>query len=238
MKRIFLLAAVAWLGLAASAWGGWFECCNWGIHCMCPVPYCPDCSCPCERRQHLLIPGSDARAHELIEALACGKCCCDRIQAAEKLGHPHCVDFCCTPEIIPALVHALQCDTCWEVRYAAAWSLARQEARIPEAVLALYLASKLDHHYMVRARSIQALDVLLVCRRDCFKELFASADQLIPAIREFYNPTKGKCIDVMSLFNQFCGAHGIATVTGTPVAAGPPPALPQGAIPAAMPAGK
>lgn len=238
MKRLFILTAVASLGLAASAWGGWFDCCNRGIHCMCPEPYCPDCSCPCERRpQLLLLPGSGERAHDYIHDLMCCRCCCDRIRAAQQLGHPHCVDFCCSPEIVPALVHALQCDTCWEVRRAAAWSLARQDARIPEAVLALYLASKLDHHYMVRARAEEALDVMLVCRRACFKDLFAGADALIPAIREFYNPTKGQCIDVLSIYQQFCMAHGVGVGAGSAVVvAGPPPVLPPSSTPLLQPA--
>ena len=56
---------------------------------------------------------------------------------------------------------ALECDTCWEVRKAAAWSITHQNARTRYAVMALYLAGKVDPHYMVRDAAKSALDILI-----------------------------------------------------------------------------
>jgi hypothetical protein len=127
-----------------------------------------------------------------MDQLCHGACCCERIRAAEKLGHRCHADACCDPDIIPALVHALQDDPCWEVRKAAAWSIAYQGVRGKYAVLALYLASTLDPHYLVRDGAASALDILIVCRRSCpdYKELFEAADELIKEVRsrKLYKP--------------------------------------------------
>jgi hypothetical protein len=115
-------------------------------------------------------------------------CCCDRIKAAENLGSRLHADFCCTPEVLSALTGALANDPCWEVRRAAAWSIAHQKARTEEGVLALYLASKLDPHYLVRDAANDALGILLVCRRECFKDVFAHGDEMVKALRGHYKP--------------------------------------------------
>lgn len=225
MRHFFLLTAAACLGLAAPAGvnAGWFACNNKGIHCQCPEPTCPDCSCPCDHGLHRCAASKTERAHELIEDLhACD--CCTRIQAARKLGHRLRVDFCCDPEIVPALMQALLCDTCWEVRRAAAWSLALQNARTPPVVFGLYIASKLDPHYMVRDGANEAMGTLLVCRRDCFKDVFAAADPLIKELRGKYKPSSGECF---ALINGVCSQCGLGV---TLPAIGP--GRPTGIIPA------
>lgn len=236
MKNIFLMAAAGLaLAVPAAAHAGGFACCNKGIHCQCPEPSCPDCSCPCDHGLHICTARKTERAHALIEDLhACD--CCTRISAARKLGHRLCVDFCCDPEIVPALVAALLCDTCWEVRRAAAWSLAYQNARTPPAVFALYVASKLDPHYMVRDGATEAMGVLLVCRRDCFKDLFAAADVLIKELRGKYKPGAGECIALLSDACGQCGLDlGLPVVgPGQPVGILPPPKIE--AVPAPLPA--
>jgi HEAT repeats len=192
MKRIICLSALALLGLAnyASAWGGGFACFNWGIHCVePPCPSCPDCSNPCDRGLHFTLFGAE-HAHKLIDQLG-GACCCDRIKAAENLGSRIHADFCCVPEVLVALTNVLANDPCWEVRKAAAWSIARQKARTEEGVMALYLASKLDPHFLVRDAATDALSVLLVCRQECFKDLFAHGDELVKALRGQYRPGQG-----------------------------------------------
>lgn len=178
MKRALCLGALAMLCLGASAWGGGMglPCCNHGIHCIVPPPpACPDCREPCARRLCLTCCGSD-HAHQLVERLCTCDDCCGRIKAARKLGCRLHADFCHDPQVLSALVHALHCDPCWEVRREAAWSIAMQGARTDYGVLALYLASKIDPHFLVRDRANDALDILIVCRRNCFKELFADAD--------------------------------------------------------------
>jgi hypothetical protein len=143
---------------------------------MVPPAECPDCGDPCCHRLHLA--GNGARARELMAQL-CSDCRCDRIKAARKLGYRWHADFCSDPAVLDALIHALLCDPCWEVRKAAAWSIAMQGARVETGVLALYVSSKIDPHYMVRDKAKEALDVLLVCRRECFADLFKRVDDLM-----------------------------------------------------------
>jgi hypothetical protein len=183
MKRLFGLSAIALLGLATSGWAAGL-CCNLGVHCVePPAPTCPDCSCPCGHRLGLCMASSQ-RVHKLLDTLCSGETCCARIKAAKKLGCRLHADFCRNPEVLDALVQALLSDPCWEVRREAAWSIAMQGARTEYGVVALYLASKLDHHYLVRDKAAEALDILLVCRRDCFKELFGQADELVRQIKK------------------------------------------------------
>jgi hypothetical protein len=210
MKRLICLSVLALLGLSVPGWAGWFECCNHGIHCIVPpCPDCPDCSDPCCHRHGLTLGGQEHCCKLIEELHAC--CCCDRVKAAHKLGCRLHADFCACPELLPALVHALQCDTCWEVRREAAWAIAYQGARTRLGVLALYLASKLDPHYMVRDAATDALDVLLVCRRDCFKDLFAEADELAKQLKPNYQPTKGQCVNI---FDACCGLAGVGVDAG------------------------
>jgi hypothetical protein len=105
--------------------------------------------------------------------------CCTRIRAAKHLGYRCEVDYCCNPEVLDGLVKALLSDCCWKVRRAAAWSLFGQDARTEYALVALYVSSKRDAHYMVRARAAEAIDILTVCRRECYKKLFEATDALI-----------------------------------------------------------
>lgn len=212
MKRLLFLSVVALLGTALPSWAGTCgACCNKGIHCEePPAPDCQDCSDPCCHRHHFCTM-SPEHAHQLIGEL-CSGCCCDRIKAVKKLGH---ADFCSDPEVLQALVRALLCDTCWEVRQTAAWSIAHQGARTRLGVMALYLSSKLDHHYMVRDAAVDALEVLLVCRRDCYKDLFAAADELAKTVKADYDPTKGKCLDLADQCFALCGAT--AAVPGMPM---------------------
>jgi hypothetical protein len=234
MKRIYGLAAAALLGLTASAWGVG-PCLNCGIHCICPPPECPDCSDPCACGHHRCSCWKAERAHRLIEEL-CSDCCCDRIKAARHLGYRFNADFCCNPEVLEALTRALLCDSCWEVRKAAAWSIALQGARTEEGVLALYLSAKLDPHYLVRDKAQESLDILLLCRRPCFAELFKQADVLIAELRKAkFKPGGDNCALIM---NQTCVASGIVLhapaappATGTPAQA-PPASLPPARMPA------
>jgi hypothetical protein len=205
MKRFLMLAAVSLLGLQGLAWAA-DPCLNHGIHCICPPHTCPDCSGPCEHRLHLAMGNPE----KLIEQLS-GACICDRLHAAEKLSCRLHADFCCNPEILSALIRALQCDPCWEVRKAAAWSIAYQRARVEAGVLALYLASKLDPHFLVRDAANDALGVVLVGRGECFRDTYARADALIkmfPSGR--YKPGTPECLQLAE------GCCGVVAQTAPP----------------------
>jgi hypothetical protein len=226
MKHLFGLSTLVLLGLATSGWAAGL--CNLGVHCVePPAPDCPDCSCPCDHRLGLCLADSKC-VHKAIDALCSGETCCARIKAAKKLGHRLCADFCRDPEVLNALVQALLSDPCWEVRREAAWSIARQGARNEYGAVALYLASKLDHHYLVRDRAADALDILLVCRRDCFKDLFAQADELIIQIkrRGLYKPG---CTTIN--LQELCATFGSAGASPKVVET----VIPQGQVPAAIP---
>src|ERR1700676_3601924 len=152
MRRFFSLALLGLLGLAASSRAG----CPLGGCCpSCqPVP-CKCCqlpdTCPCENRLHMNVFDDAQKYIDLLHAgCGCstgadcdcgGSNCCERIKAAEKLGSRLHADFCCCPEVVSSLLGALSCDKCWEVRYAAAWSLFRQDARTEQVVMALYISS-------------------------------------------------------------------------------------------------
>jgi hypothetical protein len=145
------------------------------------------------------------RSEELIAALqACNGDCCDRIKAAEKLGNRFHADYCCNPDVLTALIGALQCDKCWEVRRAAAWSILLQDARTEEGVMALYISSKTDPHYLVRAKAAEALDILTVCRDACFADLYKRADDLIKQLKaKGYKPGSDNC---RVIFGEACAA--------------------------------
>jgi hypothetical protein len=220
MKRVFYLAPAAALVLAAASWAAGPLCLNHGIHCIePPPPDCPDCGCPCDKGHRHCSAHKSEHAHKLIDELS-AECCCDRIKAVKKLGCRLHADFCCDPEVLEALTHALMCDSCWEVRRAAAWSIQHQNARTEQGVLALYLASKLDPHFLVRDAATDALSVLLVCRRDCFKDLFAHADDLAKSLKGKYKPGSPECFQLM------CGCLGgpdHATIHEPPIQVAPPP---------------
>jgi len=137
-----------------------------------------------------------------------------RKTAAAKLGCRWHADFCRTPEVLTALIAALHCDVCWEVRLAAATSIREQDARTPQAILALYIASKLDPHYLVRERADESLDILLVLQRPCYKQLFKAADELIKKLRGKYKPGTHDCQTLYTLCGELLGGKG-GTATGT-----------------------
>src|SRR5262249_41663304 len=74
----------------------------------------------------------------------------------------------------------------------AAWSIYGQRAYTDEALLALYISSKLDPHNLVRARAAEAIDLLTLCRRKCYKDLYAFGDKVIVELRKV-KFTPGKC---------------------------------------------
>lgn len=182
MPRLTVLCLMV---LSASVPGRGEEpgyCCK--PHCTVPPPpRQPNCaSCPCDHRLSCtLYPPEHAR--ELIASLASPDFC-KRRAAVEQLGNRLHADACRDPAVAEALVRALHCDTCWEVRRAAAWALFHQGARGEEVVLALYLSSRLDPHYMVRIRAAEAMDLLTLGRRECYEELYKAADRLVGVLQE------------------------------------------------------
>ncbi len=193
-----------------------------GCLCHCTTPpceTCPDCGDPCASCLRMPTLCDSAHAVKLMEQLKSDCACCARIKAAEKLGCRLHADFCACPEILDALIHALQCDTCWEVRRAAAWAIAMQGARVLKGVAALYVASKVDRHYMVRDRATDALGILILCRNKCYADLFKAADALIPRIRPEYDPTNGKCACWM--IASLCDGAGHAEVPLVPLSSPP-----------------
>lgn len=238
MKRLLAFTVAALMGLTASGRAGCFKCLNCGIHCVEPRDEpCLGCKEKCHK--HCSAHKSE-HAGKLIEKLEHGDCCCERIKAAEKLGCCLHANYCCCPEVLTALVHALQDDSCWEVRKAAAWSIAHQKARTPYAVLALYLSGRLDPHYLVRDAATDALAVLMPCRMTCpqYKDLVAAADELIPPLRarKVYRPgTSTFSVN----FESLCAGNGI---TVTEPVEGPlgtvAPAPPAGTTPEPIPAPK
>ena len=128
----------------------------------------------------LVVPAVARR--DLINELDC-KDSCRHIAVVKKLGCRLHVDYCLEPAMLDALLHALQCDPCWEVRRAAAWSLFQQNARTEPSVLALYISSRLDPHYQVRVRAAEALDLLTLGKVECYTELYKAADQLMRVLQ-------------------------------------------------------
>jgi hypothetical protein len=178
MKRILWLSAAVLLGWVTQSQAGYF-CHSCGSHCKDqPPPYNPDCSEGCDHGHHKCSCKKAERAHKLLEDL-CAEDCCTRIKAARHLGHRYEADYCCNPEVLDGLVKALLSDCCWEVREAAAWSIFKQNARTEYALVALYVSSKRDAHYLVRVRAAEAIDELILCRKECYKKLFDATDALV-----------------------------------------------------------
>jgi hypothetical protein len=188
MRRIFAVLVLGLLGAAGPARAGapFHPCC--GNYCKeTPPPDCPDCSCACDHRLCCTLFHAE-HAQGLIETVQIGDSC-QRHKAVKKLGCRLHADYCRDPAVLDTLIGALQCDPCWEVRRAAAWSLMGQDARTDAGLLALYIASKLDPNYQVRTRAAEALDIVTRCRVRCYKQLFASADVLIGQLRALnYKP--------------------------------------------------
>lgn len=205
MKRLAIFSAILLTGPAIGfAWADGPPCgCHGKLcHCMRGEPASPDCTPPCEQLRigPLCTP---EHTQKLIDSLANAADCCERIKAAKKLGCCLHANFCCNSEVLHALVHALTCDPCWKVRKAAAWSIAYQKARVPEGVAALYIASRLDHHYLVRDAANDALAVLLPAGRACFKDLLLATDVLIARVRDSYDPTNGHFPPNIPTLNRF-----------------------------------
>jgi len=181
VRRLLILALPAVLVLAASARAG-LPCGKCQTRCIEPPEDCPNCPCPCEKRLKL-CPFDKGHANKYIEKLNCEETCCVRIKAVKKLGSRLHADFCDDPEVLEALISALFYDPCWLVRRAAAWSIYGQRAYTDEALLALYISSKLDPHNLVRARAAEAIDLLTLCRHKCYKDLYAFGDKVIVELR-------------------------------------------------------
>jgi hypothetical protein len=116
-----------------------------------------------------------------------------RVHAARKLGCRLYANFCAHPEVLDALVDALLCDSCGEVRRAAAGSLQNQNAQTDSGLLALYLAANLDPDPRVQARAAEALDVLARGRGRC-GPLLRSAGALVRHLRGVhYQPGSARC---------------------------------------------
>jgi hypothetical protein len=173
-------------------------------HCIVPPPpFCPKCTYPCDKYRLCLCPASHVKETYIwIERLVRCSNAQARKKAACKLGCRWHADFCRTPAVLTALIAALHCDACWEVRHAAATSLRQQNARTPQAILALYIASRLDPHYLVRDRANESMDILLVLQRPCYKQLFKDADELIKKLRGKYKPGTHDCQTIYSLCGQ------------------------------------
>ncbi len=203
MNRTSILLALGILVCTGFSVRAGDNCCEKCCHCMQPKEYCPDCGDPCSKCR---LPALFGPAHQqklLDQADSCSAC--QRNHAVHKLGSPLHADFCDNPEVLDSLIRSLQCDTCWVVRKNAAWAICHQKARVPYAVVALYLASLLDPHYLVRDAATQALDILILCRKDCYRDLFKATDELAKQLKSSYQPTKGQCIS-MDMVTQFC-AH-------------------------------
>ncbi|HEY7310784.1 MAG TPA: HEAT repeat domain-containing protein [Gemmataceae bacterium] len=200
--RIVLTLAIG-CALASGAWAGDHDkCCGPPCgHCIVPPPpFHPKCTCPCDECRLRLCSAKEAPIW--IEQLLTCSNFEGRKKAAAKLGCRWHADFCQTPEVLTALIAALHCDVCWEVRRAAATSLREQNARTPQAILSLYIASKLDPHYLVRERANESLDILLILQRPCYKQLLKDADELIKKLRGKYKPGTHDCQTIYSLCGQ------------------------------------
>jgi hypothetical protein len=251
MRRIVPLALLGLLGLAAHGWAG-CPLCNCCPDCKpIPCPECPDCGPPCEHRLRLNFCDRSEDYIATLRSIGCtgpagcagaagcgtggcgenGSTCCERIHAAKELGCRLHADFCCNPEVLDALIGALNCDPCWEVRRAAAWAIAMQDARTDQGLLALYISSKMDPHYMVRVRAAEALDILTRCRAACYKDLYKRGDDLIKELKKAgYKPGSENC---RVLFAEACGAVPV----GEPIAPPMPPAKPPQAGARQLPSG-
>jgi len=216
MRWNIVLALAAVCVLPTVLWAGTHDKCNAPPcgHCIIPPPpFCPKCTNPCDECRLCFCPVWMAKETPvLIERLL--RCANSEIRkkAADKLGCRVCADFCKTPEVLTALIAALHCDACWEVRRAAATSIRSQNARTPQALLALYIASRLDPHYLVRERANESIDILLVLQRPCYKQLFKDADELIKQLRGKYKPGTHDCQTLYSLCGKVLkGKNGSAS---------------------------
>lgn len=181
MRRLVTLALLALPGLAVSARAG--ECLGCKTRCRdLPESECRERGCPCDKRLNMALFDKADKYIEVLED--CEAACCARIKAARKLGNRLKADICADKGVLDALLNALFYDSCWRVRDAAAWSLFGQRAYQDDVILALYISARLDPHALVRARAAEALDLLTLCHRCCYKELYATADEIIKDMRK------------------------------------------------------
>jgi len=219
VRRLLILALPVVLVLAASARAG-LPCSSCKTRCIEPPEDNPRCPCPCEKRLKL-CPFDKGHANKYIEKLNCEETCCVRIKAVKKLGSRLHADFCDDPEVLEALISALFYDECWLVRREAAWSIFGQRAYTDEALLALYISSKLDPHVQVRARAAEAIDILTLCRRKCYKDLYAFGDKVIVELRaKKFIPGRCDAREKYALVNFVALGAPPATHSGSPVLSG------------------
>jgi hypothetical protein len=236
MKRIMIFSITVLLGMSTTTWAGGF-CLGCKERCTTPPPpSCPDCTCPCDQLRLPTLYGCE-HVKCLIEDLH-GATCCDRIKAVKKLGHRLHADFCSNPEVLAALIDALQCDPCFEVRKAAAWSIMLQNARTEQGILALYISSRLDPHVLVRDRAAEALDILLVGdKKACFKGVFESGDELVKSLKKSgYKPGTENCQIIFAAQAEMINPPVKKVETGStasPAALELPPASPLPSAPKA-----
>jgi hypothetical protein len=224
MRGSIVLALIFGWVITSAGWAGAGDKCSKPdcSHCMIPPPsFCPKCTCPCDECRLCLCPPWKAKETQTwIERLLHCSNFQARKTAAAKLGCRWHADFCRTPEVLTALVAALHCDACWEVRRVAATSLREQDARTPQAILALYLASKLDPHYLVRERANESIDILLILQRPCYKPLLKAADKLIEKLGDKYKPGSHDCRTLYNLCGELLNGKGGTAGGTTPATSG------------------
>lgn len=204
MRTLAGLTILGLLTVAPHAWAGPPAGLCKGRCLLPPPPLCLDCPDPCAHRLRLTVfPVSHGQT--LIAQLS-DPSWCVRQRAAQKLGCRLHADFCCDPAVLHALLSALSCDPCWHVRRAAAAALEGQGASTPDALLFLYVCSRLDPHYLVRDRAVRAIDVLTAPAVPCYKTLFETGDKLITELRkQSYRPGSEKCHLIFALACARCG---------------------------------
>jgi len=213
MKRILYLTAGALVGLMASNASAGES----------VQPACDGWSCgdPCSKLRIGPIFG-EQHTQKLIDQLS-SESQRHRIDAVRKLGCELHADFCKNPEVLNALIHTLSCDKAPEVRWQAVWAIAGQGASVPEAIFALYVATKLDKNYLVRDDAVFVLKILTShCRHSCH-DLYQAADAFIAHLCAEYDPAKGKCVDLVAAFHDchWAGADVLSEPASVP--GGPKP---------------
>lgn len=136
--------------------------------------------------------------------------CYDRRLAAKKLGCRLHHEYANDPLVLGTLVNSLQCDKCPEVRQAAAWSIFKLSARSNRSLLALYISSKLDPHYMVRVKAAEAVDILTVRDRPRYEGLLETGDKLVEDLKAHdFVPGSDKCRVLLNQACSRCGVHAL-----------------------------
>lgn len=230
MRNSLWLAGPLLLGLLSPvAWAiGTGKC---GPACMYPPPLnCPGECDVCEKRVNLNVFGTQ-HALDLIAELKNHDNACIRAKAAKKLGCRLHADICHDPGVLEALLDTILLDPCWEVRKEAIWALYWQGARNKDAYMVLYVAQRIDPHYMVRDAALHIEVDLLLCNRYCMQPYYNAWDKLIAQLRRV-KFRAGEC-DSRKLFEvglaswknemEALAANGI---TGQDLPRVPTPALP------------